>query len=85
MSVADPKCFVRLKEPIPGIDHIKFIDHEEGSEEAERLRMVLPCCGAVTLIETIIVLAIIAGLLALLFPAVQRVEKKRERPFAATI
>jgi hypothetical protein len=27
MSVADPKCFVRLKEPIPGIDHIKFIDH----------------------------------------------------------
>ncbi len=29
MSVADPKCYVRLKEPIPGIDHIKFIDRRE--------------------------------------------------------
>lgn len=29
MSVADPKCFVRLKEPVRGIDHIKFIDHRE--------------------------------------------------------
>jgi hypothetical protein len=27
MSVADPKCFVRLEEPIPGIDHIKYVDH----------------------------------------------------------
>jgi hypothetical protein len=32
VSVADPKCFVRLKEPIPGIDHIKFIDHRELAE-----------------------------------------------------
>jgi hypothetical protein len=29
MSVADPKCFVRLKEPIPGVDHINFIDQRE--------------------------------------------------------
>jgi hypothetical protein len=29
MSVADPKCYVRLREPIPGIDHIKFIDRRE--------------------------------------------------------
>lgn len=32
MSVADPKCFVRLKEPIPGTDHIKFIDQREFAE-----------------------------------------------------
>jgi hypothetical protein len=32
MSVADPKCFVRLKEPIPGTDHINFIDQREFAE-----------------------------------------------------
>jgi hypothetical protein len=32
MSVADPKCFVRLEEPVPGIDHIKFIDHRQFAE-----------------------------------------------------
>jgi hypothetical protein len=29
MSVADPKCYVRLKEPISGMDHVKFIDRRE--------------------------------------------------------
>ena len=32
MSVANPKCYVRLKEPIPGIDHIKFIDRRQFAE-----------------------------------------------------
>ena len=32
MSVADPKCFVRLKEPIPGVDHIRFIDQRQFAE-----------------------------------------------------
>jgi len=32
LSAADPKCFVRLKEPIPGVDHVKFIDQREFAE-----------------------------------------------------
>jgi hypothetical protein len=32
MSVASPKCFVRLREPIAGIDHIRFIDQQRFAE-----------------------------------------------------
>jgi hypothetical protein len=29
MSVADPKCYVRLERPIPGVNHVTFIDQRE--------------------------------------------------------